>query len=225
MKPRLQLAETLTPDGGRLVLCAQDGAFSINFAGQELMHSRAQASEVLLGQLGVEHLIPGTAAKVLVGGLGLGMTLQSVITATSEFVVIEVVELIPAVIAWNRSILAELNCHALAASNVVVLEEDAINRIKSSSEKTYDAIILDLDNGPIAMVAQSNHRLYGTKGLRSVYSALKDGGRAVFWSAKPDDSFQSRLEKLNFTVTAVPAKVHESAKRAAYTLYVAERKG
>ena len=90
MKPRVQLAQTTTPDGGRLVLGEQDGAFSISFAGQELMHSRAQASEVLLGKIGLAHLCPNTPAKVMIGGLGLGFTLKSVAAIAGPAVLNEV---------------------------------------------------------------------------------------------------------------------------------------
>ena len=195
----------------------------MNYAGQELMHSRAQASEVLLRRGGVAHLDPSRDGRVLVGGLGLGLTLRSVMESTGPSVSVDVAELVPEVVAWNRTYLRELNAGALDQPNVKVMVGDAVALIMSSQPGRYDAILLDLDNGPMAMVAEGNSRLYEKAGLQAVRRSLRPGGRAVFWSARPDDIFRTRLSQAKFKITEVPAKVHENAKRAAYRLYVAER--
>ena len=109
MKPRITLAEARTAEGRRLVLSEQDGAFAISLNGQELMHSRAHASEVLLGELGVASLHTQTAARVLVGGLGLGFTLVQVLAGLRSDAVVDVAELLPAVVEWNRTFLQGLN--------------------------------------------------------------------------------------------------------------------
>lgn len=207
-----------------MLLFEQDGSFSINFAGQELMHSRARSSEVLLGQIGVAHLKPHTAATVLIGGLGLGITLRAVVESVDEkHVAIEVVELSADVVEWNRTFLKELNGGAMGRPNVTAMQGDVVAQIKSRALRSLDAILLDIDNGPMAMVAEGNHHLYSPAGLKAVRRALKVGGRAVFWSAQPDRAFEQRLRQAKFQVEAVPAKVHANAKRAAYLLYVAER--
>ena len=221
MKPRMTLAEACTAEGRRLVLSEQDGAFAISLNGQELMHSRAHASEVLLGELGVALLGSTTAARVMVGGLGLGYTLAQVLAGLKSDAVVDVAELLPAVVEWNRTFLQGLNGTALADTRVQLHVGDAAQLIQQAKPQTYDAVMLDLDNGPVAMVASNNRNIYATAGLRAVKRALKSGGRAIFWSASADVAFESRLKNAGFSVEVVPAKVHASAKRFSYLLYVA----
>lgn len=222
MKPRLTLAEAHTAEGRRLLLSEQDGAFAISLNGQELMHSRAHASEVLLGELGVASLHTQTAARVMVGGLGLGFTLVQVLAGLPSDARVEVAELLPAVVEWNRTFLHGLNGAALDDPRVQLLVGDAAKLIHQAKPETYDAVMLDLDNGPVAMVASSNRNIYSGTGLRHVKRVLKVGGRAVFWSASVDAAFEKRLQQAGFKVEAVPAKVHANAKRHAYLLYVAQ---
>lgn len=221
MKPRMTLAEACTAEGRRLVLSEQDGAFAISLNGQELMHSRAHASEVLLGELGVALLGSTTAARVMVGGLGLGYTLAQVLAGLKSDAVVDVAELLPAVVEWNRTFLQGLNGTALADPRVQLHVGDAAQLIQQAKPQTYDAVMLDLDNGPVAMVASNNRNIYATAGLRAVKRALKSGGRAIFWSASADVAFESRLKNAGFSVEVVPAKVHANAKRFSYLLYVA----
>ena len=223
MKPRLKLAETRTPDGKPLALYEHDGAFAINCGGQELMHSQACASERLLGERGVEKLSRDQAARLLIGGLGLGFTLDSVLQALGPTAAVDVAELLPEVVEWNRAHLSALNGQRLDDPRVTVLIEDVGQLIRKAAPDTYDAILLDTDNGPIALVAESNNSLYSAKGIQAVFRALKPQGRAIFWSAGPDAAFESRLRKASFATQALPAKVHASAKRAAYLLYVADK--
>lgn len=222
MKPRVTLAETRTKEGRRLILSKQDGAFAISLNGQELMHSRAHASELLLGELGAELLKTTAGARVLVGGLGLGFTLAQVLAELESDAVVDVAELLPEVVDWNREFLQELNGTALDDSRVQLHIGDAAKLIQQAKPGTYDALMLDLDNGPVAMVTSSNKNIYSKTGLFGVKRALKPGGRAIFWSASADAAFETRLVKVGFEVEAVPAKVHATAKRAAYVLYVAE---
>lgn len=223
MKPKIKLAEVQTTDGKTLALYAHDGDFSMSLDGQELMHSRSNSSELLLGELGVEPLSDEAGGAVLIGGMGLGYTLKAVLEQVNAATVVTVVELLPAVIAWNRAELLELNGQLLSDPRVVVCEADVTRLIRKAAAYSYDVILLDIDNGPVSMVTKENDRLYSGSGLRAVHAALKPAGRAVFWSASKDDKFESRLNKVGFTVRAVPAKVHPSAKRAAYILYVADR--
>ncbi|WOO40310.1 spermine synthase [Rubellicoccus peritrichatus] len=223
MKPRIKLAESRTEDGKILALYSHDGAFSINVSGNELMQSKSFTSERLLGELGVAHLKSDNPARVLVGGLGLGFTLQSVLESVGPEVKVEVVELLPEVIEWNREYLKELNGALLDDPRVEVIIGDVASLIRRAKYGTYDAVMLDVDNGPVALVAKANVSLYSNSGIRSIRTALKVGGRAVFWSASPDQRFVARLERNGFQVEAVPAKIHERAKRAAYILYVVEK--
>lgn len=223
MKPRIKLAEVKTPDGGQLSLYEHDGVWSMSLNGAELMHSKASASERLLGELGIQRVGRNRPARILIGGLGLGFTLRAVLESVGQEAVVELVELLPDVIEWNRQHLQELNGALLDDTRVRVIAQDVGLVIRESEEKRYDAILLDVDNGPVAMVSAENRWLYSSKGLKAVRRALVPGGRAVLWSAGPDKAFENRLRQLGFAVEAVPAKVHENAKRAAYLLYVADR--
>jgi spermidine synthase len=222
MKPRIKLAESTTADGGAMALFEHDGAYCINYSGQELMHSSASASEVLLGQIGVERLDQDAEARVLVGGLGLGFTLRSVLENVGPNTTVEVVELIPEVVEWNREYLKPLNGAMLDDPRVVVEVADVTQFVRKEQRDRYDVILLDVDNGPVALVSNSNSSLYSNSGLRRLRTALKPGGRVVFWSASQDLRFEHRLDHADFKVSKVPAKVHEGARRAAYLLYVAD---
>lgn len=220
LKPRIKLAESNTPDGGTLALFEHDGAFSIFLDGKELMHSKVSASEELLGQVGVKHIDHGQAGRVLIGGLGLGFTLRSVLEALGSAGQVEVVELLPAVIEWNRTHMRELNGMCLDDSRVRTLNEDVSKLIRETSADSYDAILLDVDNGPVAMVARGNASLYTDDGIESLLRALKPGGRLAIWSAGKDQKFENRLRKSRIQFEAIPAKVHKGAKRSALVIYV-----
>lgn len=223
MKPRIKLAEVKTPQGATLGLYEQDGAFSISCNGQELMHSKATASERLLGTMGVERLKRNDPARVLIGGLGLGFTLQSALAGVGGQAIVEVAEFVPEVVAWFRDHLGPLHGPLLEDPRVVVRVEDVTRLIRKAEPGSYDVVLLDVDNGPVPIVTEDNAALYTTYGIRNLRDALKPRGRAIFWSAGPEPKFEVRLRKEGFRVKAVPAKVHESAKRAAYTLYVADK--
>jgi spermidine synthase len=224
MKPRIKLAESTTADGGVMTLYEHDGKYCISYAGQELMHSGANASELLLGEIGVELLAPDAEARILIGGLGLGFTLRSVLEHAGPKVSVELVELLPEIVEWNRVHLKSLNGELLDDARVEIHTADVVAHIKQAERARYDVILLDVDNGPVAMVADSNVSLYSNSGLRWLRGALTPEGRAVFWSAGPDHKFEDRLKRAGFRVSKVPAKVHAGSKRAAYLLYVANYK-
>ena len=203
-------------------LYEHDGAYSISFGGQELMHSKASASELLLGELGVERVFSEPAARVMIGGLGLGFTLRTVLEGLGSDAQVDVLELVPQVVVWNREYLRNLNGTLLDDPRVNVIEGDAVPYIRKCQAKTYHAMILDVDNGPTGMVKASNNTLYSHSGLRTVRAALRPGGRAAFWSAGEDPHFKTRMQTVGFRVGHIPAKVHERAKRAAYVIYVAD---
>jgi len=223
MKPRIKLAEAESSENGSLALFEHDGSYAINFRGQELMHSKMHASETLLGELGARNLPPDSPTTVLIGGLGLGFTLRSVLEASSENTKIEMIELVPEVIEWNKTHLHSLNGSLLDDPRVETFAADVRKTIRKAEPESYDTILLDVDNGPVAMVSINNSSLYSYFGLRSIYQALKPGGRAVFWSAGQDRKFESQLAKTHFKVTPTPAKTHSAAKRAAYLLYVCDK--
>lgn len=223
MKPQLKLAETTTPDGGRLTLHAHDGAFCVRLNGQALMDSTVATSELQIGELATDRFPRFGKSRVLIGGLGLGFTLRSALEGVGPHGVVEVAELLPAIVDWNRTHLKSLNGVLLADKRVTVRVGDVWGPLTRDGAGRYDAILLDTDNGPTAMVQRQNARLYEAAGLLVVFKALKAGGRAVIWSAAHDRAYAARLAKAGFKVEVVPAKLHARAKRAAYTLYVADK--
>lgn len=224
MKPNITLAETKTPNGARMTLVEHDGSFCIRVNGQQLMHSSVSTSEVQLGQLGCEkHPSRGAATRVLIGGLGLGFTLKSVLQSVGPKAVVHVAELFPELVQWNRTFLAKLNGQALADKRVTVFEEDVRAVIHRAARAPYDSIVLDIDNGTTAMVKNENHQLYSEWGMQQIALALKPGGRAAIWSACADPVIEKRLVKAGFKVEAVPAKLYEHARRSTYMIYVADR--
>ena len=223
MKPNLTLAETRTPNGARMTLVEHDGSFCIRVNGQQLMHSSVSASEVRLGELGCEKLPRGATARVLIGGLGLGFTLKSVLKNTGPGAAVHVAELFPEIVAWNRTFLAGLNGRALADRRVTVFAKDVRAVIRRAARSPYDVIVLDIDNGTTAMVKNDNHELYGERGIGQIALALQPGGRAAIWSACADAVLEKRLARAGFQVRAVPAKLYEHARRSTYMIYVADR--
>ena len=221
MKPRVKLAESTFTDG-ILSLTEHDGSYSISLDGKELMHSRANASELLLGSLGVAQLNNETDARVLIGGLGLGYTLKSVLESVGDKTTIEVAEMIPEVIEWNRSYLKNLNGSLLDHSQVETRLADVTQLIQEAEPHTYDAILLDVDNGPNAMVADSNASLYSNKGIHSICRALKKNGRLIVWSAGPDHGFEKRMGRAGLQVETVRAKAHAGAKSPSHFLFLGD---
>jgi len=224
MKPNILLAETKTPNGARMTLVEHDGSYCIRVNGQQLMHSSVSASEILLGTLGCErHARKHNGTRVLIGGLGLGFTLKSVLAAVGGNAVVQVSELFPEIVAWNRTHLAGLNGKSLEDRRVTVLAEDVRSLIRRGARAPYDVIVLDIDNGTTAMVKNENNQLYSEQGMKQIALALKPGGRAAIWSACPDAVLEKRLKRTGLNVTAVPAKLYEHAKRCAYMIYVGDK--
>ena len=223
MKPHLKLAETRTPDGARITLHEHDGSYCIRLDGQDLMHSVTSASEVLLGELAGELLAKPGPVRVLIGGMGLGYTLKAVLAKAGPKAQVEVGELMPEVVEWNRTFMAGLNGKLLEDPRVKVRLGDVVETIARARPESYDALLLDVDNGPTPMVRAGNVRLYGPRGLEVLKSKLRPGGRLAIWSACPDRSFEARLRAAGFVAEAIPAKLFPTAKRSAYVIYVGDK--
>lgn len=224
MKPNITLAETKTPNGARMTLVEHDGSYCIRVNGQQLMHSSVSTSEIELGKLGCErHSNRAAATRVLIGGLGLGYTLQSVLQCTGPKAIVHVSELFAEIVAWNRTHLAALNGKLLGDKRVTVFVEDVRTIIRRAVRAPYDVIVLDIDNGTTAMVKNENNQLYSEWGMQQIALALKPGGRAAIWSACADAVIEKRLTKAGFSVKAVPARLYAQARRAAYMIYVADK--
>ena len=187
------------------------------------MGTSAVESEKVLAQLACERLRAKTAPCLLIGGLGFGFTLKRVLELVGPEARIHVVELLPEVVAWNREFLGDVNGKLLDDPRVQIFVDDVFQVLARSTPDLYDAIIMDVDNGPIAMVRDANARLYRDTGFDVITRALKPKGRVAFWSASDDKPFAKRLAKAGFTVKTVPAKSHERARRFDHLIFVADR--
>ena len=225
MKPFVTLARALTPGGAALTLHSRDTHFFLRVNGQPLMATNAVESEKMLAQLACAHLRGPTPARVLIGGLGFGFTLRRVLELAGSDAIVQVAELLPEVVAWNREFLGPVNGLLLDDPRVRISIEDVFETITRAPAAHYDAMLLDVDNGPVAMVQDGNARLYQPRGFVAITRALKPGGRVTYWSAGPDDAFARRLAKAGFSVEVVPAPACARAKRRAHTIFVADRRG
>ena len=221
MKPRIKLAESKSSEGV-LSLTEHDGSYSISLDGKELMNSRVYASELLLGSLDVDRLNNETDERILIGGLGLGFTLKGVLELVGDKATIEVAEIMPEVVEWNQTHLKKLNGSLLDHPQVQVRELDVTHLIQQAEPKTYDSILLDVDNGPNAMVSETNASLYCNNGIQSICRVLRENGRLLVWSAGPDQGFKKRLIRAGLQVEIIRAKAHQGAKSPSHFLFRAD---
>jgi spermidine synthase len=207
MIPWQELERVSVPGGGELTLWRRGDEFSIRAGTQELMNSRMHGSEESLAARGCAGLERVRDACVLVGGLGMGFTVRACLDRLGAAARIEVAELVPAVVRWNRGPLAHLAGRPLDDARVRVFEEDVGEVIRAARE-VYDAILMDVDNGPAALTSEANARLYGTAGLAEAVRALAPGGVYALWSPVDDRRFTERLRRAGFTVRTerVPAR-------------------
>ena len=186
------------PGGGEPLRLMQRGKeFTIKLGQNELMSSRLYGSEEALATLSCARLKARLDPHLLIGGLGMGFTLRAALKVLGPQARITVAELVPAVIAWARGPMAELSGERLLAPRVDIREADVV-RLIAGGRGTYDAILLDVDNGPQGLTRQSNDALYDSSGLRTAFAALRPGGVLAVWSSHPDDRFAPRLRKAGF---------------------------
>ncbi len=220
MKPKVKIATTRLPDGGEMVLYQHDRDFSIEINDQDLMHSRQHESELELARLGCAHLNGSKAPSILIGGLGLGYTLRQVLKMVSPHAKVVVCELLNAVIEWNREFLMELNGQLLEDKRVVITTVDVVQFI-SRSKSRFDAILLDIDNGPSAMTNSGNRRLYGQEGILACRHALRKQGCLAVWSAEPSKKFEKLLINCNFHVRRFRVPTYKGSKSQSRFVWVA----
>lgn len=158
----------------------------------------------------------------MLGGLGLGYSLRRVLELVGPGATVHVAELLPEVPAWNREFLRAVNGRLLDDPRVKVLIRDVFEVLRQAPKPSYDAILLDVDNGPTSFIQRKNARLYGGRGFGLIARSLRPGGQVAFWSACPEPGFLASLERAGFTAQAHPAKAHERAKRPAHMIYVAQ---
>jgi spermidine synthase len=220
MKPRLKLAATRTPDGSELVLYQHDREYYIEVNGQDLMQSRQHESELELARLGCAHLDGRRGARVLVGGLGMGYTLRQTLDLLAPDARVVVAELLPSVLEWNREFLGVLNRQPLADPRVEVVTGDIVKLI-AAAKNQFDAILLDVDNGPRAMTDAGNHRLYGYAGTMACRQALREQGCLAIWSAEPSRDYEHLLVSCGFHVRRHRVPAHPGSKSDSRFVWVA----
>ena len=227
MKQYNKLAETDTPEGEPLELFEHDGEFFISSKGERLMTSIAYGSEEELARMACQPFRPARQPKVLIGGLGMCFTLSAAVEslpqAGAQFVV---AELTRGVVEWNRTYLKGMH-PGLLDDQRISIKVSPVQQIMADATDEYNAIMLDVDNGPSAFHGEENASIYTLEGLLSAKKALKEGGILAVWSAYPDKKFTKLLRKAGFDEVAdleVPAS-HRGRKRRMHTIWLAKNGG
>lgn len=220
MKPHIKLATTKTPDGGEMTLVQHDHDFSIKINGLELMNSRQHESEQELARLGCAHLTNHNAPCVLIGGLGMGYTLSQALEILGPDARVIVSELLPDVVTWNREYLKELNGQSLDDKRTDIITGDIFQLISQSTDR-FDAILLDIDNGPNAMTDSGNQQLYSPIGIQACRQALRKQGCLAIWSTEPSKVFEQLLMSCGFHVRRYRVKAYPLSNSKPLFIWVA----
>ncbi len=218
MIARELLATAQVPGGEELRLYRHDRDFMIVLDRNELMSSRMSGSEVALANLTCDRLTTGKPPHLLIGGYGMGFTLRAALERLGAGARVTVAELVPEIIAWARGPMAELAADCLDDARVDLLMADVASAITGSAHR-YDAILLDVDNGPDGLVREDNNQLYTASGLKAAKHALKVGGLLAIWSAAPDPRFAARMAKAGFSVEEVRVSARANGKGAKHVIW------
>ncbi|RAI45160.1 hypothetical protein [Rhodoplanes roseus] len=209
------------PEGGTLRLMQRGAEFSIMLGSVELMNSRRGGSEEALGTLACQRMFGRTRPEILIGGLGMGFTLRAALAALADDAHITVAELVPAVVAWARGPMAEVFRGCLDDPRVAIVETD-VGRVIRSARTRFDAILLDVDNGPDGLSRTGNDGLYDAPGLAAASTALRPGGVLAVWSARPDKAFGQRLRRAGFAVDETSAR-SRTGRGARHVIWLAAK--
>jgi spermidine synthase len=223
MKPWIALDHTRTPGGIDLELKRRDDEFVILADGKVLMSSRMHGSEEALATLACRRLRTVSQPHVLVGGLGMGFTLRATLDLVARDATVVVAELLPAVVEWNRGPLAPLAGYPLNDPRVRLDVGDVAATLRSGTGR-FDAVLLDVDNGPDALTAPTNAALYNADGIAALRAALKVGGVLATWSSRDDRRFAKRLRQGNFVVhvTQVRGRLTKGGPR--HTIFLGHKR-
>jgi hypothetical protein len=222
MIPWIHLDTAQVPGGGELRLSRRGDEFSIRLGHNELMNNRLSGSEKALATLAFERIKDRARPRMLIGGLGMGFTLGAALEVLPAGASVVVAELVPAVIAWAHGPMAEVFGNSLSDPRVMIVQDD-VGALIRSGRGGYDAILLDVDNGPEAMTRSSNDGLYGVEGLGDARAALKGGGVLAVWSQGPDKSFGGRLFKSGLAVEEHRVRAHRTGKGARHVIWLATK--
>ena len=223
MKPWEVLGRTAAPDGTALTLLRHPSEYVIQANGENLMTSREFSSEKELGVLGCARARTLATPHVLIGGLGMGFTLRAVLDVLPAAAHVVVAELVPAVVEWNRTILGDLAGHPLNDPRVRIETADVTSVLRANTAG-FDAVLLDVDNGPAALTVSSNASLYDGRGVTVTRDALRPGGILALWSARNDRRYERRLRETGFTVRREQVRGHAN-RGSRFTVVIATKPG
>jgi spermidine synthase len=224
MKPRELLAKAVVPGGEELSLYRRGDDFMIVLGRNELMNSRMSGSEEALATMTLDRLGGRSAPHLLIGGYGMGFTLRAALAAMPRQGQATVAELVPEIIDWARGPMAPLAAGGLDDPRVAIALRDVAALIGEANGR-YDAILLDVDNGPDGLTRDENNRLYSRAGLGAARAALKPGGILAIWSAAPDAGFTRRLKSAGFAVEEVAVRARSNGKGPRHVIWFARKSG
>lgn len=223
MTPRELLGMAQVPGGAELRLFRRGGDFMIVLDRNELMSSRMSGSEEALATMTITRLGGRSAPHLLIGGYGMGFTLRAALAMLGADARLSVVEIVPEIIEWARGPMAELAAGCLDDPRVTLIEADVAAEIARGAGR-YDAILLDVDNGPDGLSRDANDRLYSPRGLAVARTALKPGGVLAIWSAAPDKAFARRLADAGFAVEEAGVRARSNGKGPQHVIWFATKR-
>jgi spermidine synthase len=222
MKPREHIGTALVPGGEALQLVRHGDDFMIVLDRNELMNSRMSGSEEALATMTCDRLRTAGPPHLLIGGYGMGFTLRAALAKLAPSARITVAELVPEIITWARGPMAALTAGCLDDPRVTLMMGDVAAAI-GETRACYDAILLDVDNGPDGLTRHANDQLYTKAGLALAKAALKPGGILAIWSAAPDPIFARRLRSAGFAVDEVGVRARSNGKGARHVIWFATK--
>jgi spermidine synthase len=222
MIPRTHLGTALVPGGDQLDLYSRGDDFMIVLDRNELMSTRMNGSEIALAEMTLERLKGNTAPQMLIGGYGMGFTLRAALAKMGPKAKVVVAELVPEIIEWARGPMAGVADGCLDDPRVRLLMGD-VGAVIASANGEYDAILLDVDNGPDGLTREGNDGLYAPAGLQAAKRALKSSGILAVWSAGSDNKFTKRLEKAGFAVDEVAVRARTNGKGPRHVIWFARK--
>jgi spermidine synthase len=223
MIPWLQLDTARVPGADVQLRLMQRGAeFSMMLGQNELMSSRLSGSEEALATLACRRIEAVNSPHLLIGGLGMGFTLRAALAVLGSDARIMVAELVPAVIAWARGPMADIFGDSLDDPRASIREADVVDVIASHGS-AFDAILLDVDNGPEGLIRKANDALYDLKGLKAIRRALRPGGVLAVWSSGPNPQFSKRLRAAGFDVNEVAVRATTKRSGARHVIWFAAK--
>jgi spermidine synthase len=220
MRPRELIGTARVPGGEELRLFRRDDDYMIVLGGNELMSSRTSGSEEALAVMTCERLHGRAAPHLLIGGYGMGFTLRAALDFLGPDARLTIAELVPEIIDWARGPMKALTAGCLDDPRVHLIAGDVAAAI-GAARKCYDAILLDVDNGPNGLTRAGNDRIYALNGLAAAKAALRPGGILAVWSAAPDDAFSRRLRDCGFSVEEISVRARSNGKGPRHVIWFA----